>query len=105
MSSAAFRHGPFEMLQRGTFVGVFAGEERTRALNEGLMQDLSRTSARAELFSEDARLRAFTLPKVPQALRPVVEILPVQMMTLALAALGNREAGRFERATKVTVIE
>jgi hypothetical protein len=27
------------------------------------------------------------------------------MMTLALAALANREAGKFERATKVTAIE
>jgi glucosamine--fructose-6-phosphate aminotransferase (isomerizing) len=105
MSSAAFRHGPFEMLQPGTFVGVFAGEERTRALNGGLMQDLTRTPAKAALFSEDALSAAFTFPKVPAPLRPVVEILPVQMMTLALAALGNREAGKFERATKVTVIE
>jgi len=34
-----------------------------------------------------------------------VEILPVQMMTLALAALARREAGKFERATKVTAVE
>jgi glutamine---fructose-6-phosphate transaminase (isomerizing) len=38
-------------------------------------------------------------------LRTVVEILPVQMMTLALASLAGREAGKFERATKVTAVE
>jgi hypothetical protein len=35
----------------------------------------------------------------------MVEALPAQMMTLALAAQIGREPGRFERATKVTTIE
>ena len=104
MSSAAFRHGPFEMLKEGIFVGVFAGEERTRELNERLVKDVAGTAARAVLFAEDAE-GVCRLPRVPEALRSVVEILPVQMMTLALAALGNREAGKFERATKVTAVE
>ena len=104
MSSAAFRHGPFEMLQEGVFVGVFAGDEQTRELNERLVKDVSGTAARTALFAEDAE-GVCRLPKVEEALRPVVEILSVQMMTLALAALGGREAGKFERATKVTAVE
>jgi hypothetical protein len=32
-------------------------------------------------------------------------MLPVQMMSLALAALAGREPGKFERITKVTTIE
>lgn len=105
MSSAAFRHGPFEMLQAGIFVGVFAGEPQTRALNEGLLRDLEATPARAALLSADAQQPSCRFPEAPEALRPIVEILPVQMMTLALASLANREAGKFERATKVTVVE
>ncbi len=104
MSSAAFRHGPFEMLKEGIFVGVFAGDAKTRELNERLVKDVSGTAARAVLFSEDAE-GVRRLPRAAEALRPVVEILPVQMMTLALAALGGREAGKFERATKVTAVE
>jgi glucosamine--fructose-6-phosphate aminotransferase (isomerizing) len=104
MSSAAFRHGPFEMLKQGIFVGVFAGYERTRELNERLVKDVSGTAARAVLFAEDAE-GVCRLPRVPEALRTMVEVLPVQMMTLALAALGNREAGKFERATKITAVE
>jgi len=38
-------------------------------------------------------------------LRPIVEILPVQMMSLVLASLGGREAGRFEHTSKITDIE
>ena len=105
MSSAAFRHGPFEMLQAGILVGVFAGEPKTRALNDGLLRDLGGTPVRAVMFSEDAGRPACRLPLAAEGLRPIIEILPAQMMTLALAALKNREAGKFERATKVTVVE
>ncbi len=104
MSSAAFRHGPFEMLKEGIFVGVFAGGAKTRELNERLVRDVAGTTARALLFAEDAA-GACRIPAVPEASRTLVEILPAQMMTLALAALSGREAGKFERATKVTAVE
>jgi glucosamine--fructose-6-phosphate aminotransferase (isomerizing) len=104
MSSAAFRHGPFEMLKEGIFAGVFAGDAKTRELNERLVKDVRSTAARATLFADDAT-GVCGLPKVTKALRTVVEILPVQMMTLALAVLAGREAGKFERATKVTAVE
>ena len=105
MSSAAFRHGPFEMLQAGIVVGIFAGPPRTSALHDSLFRDIAGTPAKAMLFSTDSERPACKLPVVPEMARPIVEILPVQMMTLALAALDNREAGKFDRATKVTVVE
>jgi len=105
MSSAAFRHGPMEMLDEGVFLLAFAGAARTRALNEALVADVRATGARAFLAAEDAPEPALRLPAVPDVARPVVELLPVEMITLALAALDGREAGRFERATKVTATE
>ena len=105
MSSAAFRHGPFEMLKPGIFVGVFAGDEKTRSLNEGLFRDIATTPARAALFSPDAEHACCRIPEASETLRPVLEILPVQMMTLTLAAFANREAGKFDRATKITAVE
>jgi glucosamine--fructose-6-phosphate aminotransferase (isomerizing) len=45
------------------------------------------------------------VPECDAAIRPILEILPVQMITIALAALAGREAGKFERATKVTATE
>ncbi|MBS1804068.1 MAG: SIS domain-containing protein [Acidobacteria bacterium] len=104
MSSAALRHGPFEMLKEGIFVGVFAGGAKTRELNERMVKDVSGTPARAVLFADDAQ-GVCRLPQIPDSARPIVEVLPVQMMTLALAALAGREAGKFERATKVTAVE
>jgi len=105
MSSAAFRHGPMEMLDEGVFLLAFAGAARTRGLNEALVADVRAAGARAFLAAEDAPEPALRLPAVPDLARPVVELLPVEMITLALASLDGREAGRFERVTKVTTAE
>ncbi len=105
MSSAAFRHGPMEMLDADVFLLSFAGAARTRALNEALVVDVRAAGARAFLAAADAREPALRLPAVPDVARPVVELLPVEMVTLAMAALDGREAGRFERVAKVTATE
>jgi len=105
MSSAAFRHGPLEMLGPGMFVLVFAGEEKTRDLNVRLLQDILEQDDRAELVGEIASAAAFQVPHLSPSLTPILEILPVQMITLALAAQVGREPGRFELATKITTIE
>jgi glutamine---fructose-6-phosphate transaminase (isomerizing) len=105
MSSAAFRHGPFEMLSPEVFVGVFAGEGHNRKLNEGLVDDVRRAGGKSILFAADSPDAIACIPNVPSCVRPITEILPIQMMTLALAALANREAGKFERATKITAVE
>lgn len=105
MSSAAFRHGPFEMLSQEIFVLVFAGDKRTHDLNRRLLDDIRSQHGRAELVSEDAEFMPCALPAVPSCFQPIAEILPVQMITLALAAQAGREPGRFQLASKVTTIE
>jgi glucosamine--fructose-6-phosphate aminotransferase (isomerizing) len=105
MSAAAFRHGPMEMVDGAVFALVFAGDPATGALNARLAEDIRRAGGRAVLAGEEAEAGAFRLPRVPPAVRPIVEILPVEMITLALAAAHGREAGRFERASKVTGTE
>lgn len=105
MSSAAFRHGPLEMLGSGMFVLVFAGEEKTRDLNVRLLQDILEQEDRAELVGEIASMPALQVPHISGRLSPILEILPVQIVTLALAAQAGREPGRFELATKVTTTE
>jgi glutamine---fructose-6-phosphate transaminase (isomerizing) len=105
MSSAAFRHGPVEMAQPGTVVVVFAGEHATRPLNLRLAEDIERMGGQALVISEDSPTPALHLPTAPACLRPVFEILPVQMITLALAKLAGHPAGSFSHATKVTSTE
>jgi len=105
MSSAAFRHGPLEMLNEDTFVLVFSGDKKTRELNRRLLDDVQENGGRGELLGEDTPFVAFRIPRDGISVRPVLEILPVQMITLAVAAQTGREPGRFELASKVTTTE
>jgi glucosamine--fructose-6-phosphate aminotransferase (isomerizing) len=107
MSSAAFRHGPFEMIGPETFVLVFAGCGETVRLNHKLQSDVVAAGGRTNLVGPDplGQPDVFTLPACPDPALQIMEILPVQMMTLALADLRNLQAGSFSLASKVTTIE
>jgi glucosamine--fructose-6-phosphate aminotransferase (isomerizing) len=91
------------MLSEETFVLVFSGDAKTRDLNLRLLTDIKQQGGRAELIGEKASLECFRL--TDGGIRPILEVLPVQMITLALAALAGREPGKFELATKVTTTE
>ncbi len=106
MSCAAFRHGPLELIGEHVLVLVLAGEARVALLHRRLAADIVRGGGEAALIAAtDATADVFRVPAVPDALLPLVEILPVQMLSLALAARDGREAGRFERATKITTAD
>jgi glucosamine--fructose-6-phosphate aminotransferase (isomerizing) len=105
MTCSAFRHGPFEMSGPGVFVLVCAGDPKTAALNEKLVLDVRSTGARAALVAPQSDVDAFRIPLTSPAVRPVVEILPVQLMSLALAALAGHEPGKFRLLAKITTIE
>ena len=105
MSSAAFRHGPMEMLQPDMFTVVFNGAPRTASLNHRLMEELTTRGVACAEIGPATDFAPFRLPDSDQLLQPIFEILPVEMITLALAALTNREAGFFEFATKITATE
>jgi len=105
MSSASFRHGPLEMISDEIFVLVFAGDLPTRDLNQRLLDDIRQQNGRTELVGEESGFAACKLPAASRIFRPILEILPVQMVTLALAAQVGREPGRFELASKVTTRE
>lgn len=104
MSSAAFRHGPLDMVNKEVFVLVYEGPAKTADLNRRLVEDIRAAGGLAGLVSTNGE-GPFRLPAVPESVVPIVEILPAQMMTLALAALRGHEAGRFSRATKITATE
>ena len=105
LSSAAFRHGPFEMVGPETFVVVFAGDTKTKNLNKRLLQDIRVNQGGAEMVAQGSSECAYCLPKVPPGLLPILEILPVQMLTLALGAINERQPGKFRLASKITTTE
>jgi fructoselysine-6-P-deglycase FrlB-like protein len=93
------------MLSQETFVLVFEGDEKTRTLNVRLVGDIRQNGGRAELIGPSAGLASLRIPQARQSVSPIFEILPVEMVTLALAAQSGREAGRFTLGSKVTVAE
>ncbi len=105
MSAAAFRHGPLEMAGGNVLVLIYEGDETTATLHRRLAADVVRGGGHAVLIGKNlASPAVFQLPAVPSGVLPLVEILPVQMLSLALAARDGFEAGRFERASKITNI-
>ena len=105
MSSPAFRHGPMEFLSADIFVMIFDGDAEVSALNRTLLRDIRREGGRAALVGSDETESAFKLPPSAARLRPLMEMLPPQMVSLALAAARGRTPGEFTRLTKVTTTE
>jgi glutamine---fructose-6-phosphate transaminase (isomerizing) len=104
MSCAAFRHGPYEMVSPALFVLVFTGLEPTRQLNINLAADIRKTGGRAELIETGSENSLFNLLPAPEVCLPLLEILPVEMLTLALAIHNSHIPGQFERGSKITVV-
>jgi hypothetical protein len=84
---------------------VFEGDENVRELARRLLNDVLATGARAALCGMSVRDGPFALPAAPESMRPILELLPPQMISLALAWHQGREPGKFERITKVTTVE
>ena len=102
---AAFRHGPLDMAGPGVLVCVFAGDPRTAPLNRGLVADVVRGGGRVAWIGEDADQDAFRIPDRSPEGRSILEILPIQMISLALAARSGHAPGIFARLAKVTTVE
>ncbi len=103
MSAAAFRHGVIEMVGPHTLVLVLLGQPEIADLHRKLATDISNHGGPVIVIGSDAGIpEPFRIPEVPEPLLPLVEILPVQMLSLAIAARDGREAGRFKLASKIT---
>jgi glutamine---fructose-6-phosphate transaminase (isomerizing) len=100
MSAAAFRHGPMEMVGKHVMVVIFEGNHQTAELHRRLASDITKHGGRSILVGKSAT--TFRIPELSESVRPIIEILPIQMLSLAFARRDGIEAGRFERASKVT---
>jgi len=102
MSCAAFRHGPIEILGPTTTVVVLEGPSSLAPLNLRFLGDLRVQGGVALHLGRQTTQSALSIPDVPDRLLPLVEVLPLQLMSLALAALSGSEAGCFRFAAKIT---
>lgn len=105
MSCAAFRHGPFELVSPELFVLVYSGSAPTRAINARMVIDVQAAGGKAALVAESPKSGPWELPAASECVRPILEILPAELLSVVLAQLRGHEAGRFQRAAKITTNE
>jgi glucosamine--fructose-6-phosphate aminotransferase (isomerizing) len=104
MQAADFRHGPLEIVSEGVTALVFAGSSETSALNRDLAREIIFYGGKALWLDSipDPEILTILFPQTSELVRPLAEILPMQMLTLAMANRKNLEAGKFRHVSKIT---
>jgi glucosamine--fructose-6-phosphate aminotransferase (isomerizing) len=104
MQAADFRHGPLELAAPGFTALIFAGAPKTRALNRALALEIMEYGGRALWVDQtlDAGFATILISETSEHVRPLVEILPLQMLTLVMAQRKGIQVGHFRHVGKVT---
>jgi len=107
MNAADFRHGPMELVSPGFSALMFAGSAATTELNRRLASEIVEHDGRAFWIDAktDPELPTISIPETSENVRPLAEILPMQILTLVLADRKNVTAGKFRIIGKVTEVE
>jgi len=96
LSPAQFRHGPVEVTGAGTRAVIFPSQGPARELDLALAVDMERMGARVRLCDSQDDAGPFA---------PVIEIIPVQAGSCALALSQGLDPGDFRYASLVTASE
>ena len=88
MSAAQFRHGPLELAGPDLAVLFLEGETKTRELNRALARELKKDQSRVFWLASqpDPDLETVQLPRSAGIGTVIAEVLPFQMLSLALCA-------------------
>jgi glucosamine--fructose-6-phosphate aminotransferase (isomerizing) len=100
-----FRHGPLELALPDVTVLLFEGPQETRDLNLRLLADLRGYQVNAFWIGAEKNEWQIEIPKVPAIGMPLLEILPIQTLTIHFAEQIGLEPGRFFRSGKITLSE
>ncbi len=108
LTGGQFRHGPLELAREGFKALIFAGLEPTAELNWRLAGDIARFGGTVVVIDSGSSAPAMSgiervvIEGSQPMLLPINEMLPVQLLTIALARQKGIEPGAFERGSKVT---
>jgi glucosamine--fructose-6-phosphate aminotransferase (isomerizing) len=100
-----FRHGPLELANPDLTVLLFAGAAEARDLNRRLFEDLQSYHVNAFWVGTSANKQQIELPEAPTIGLPMLEILPVQLLSIHFARQIGVEPGHFFRTGKITLSE
>ena len=100
-----FRHGPLELATPELTALLFAGPQETRDLNLRLLKDLRGYQVNAFWVGSEKNEWQIEIPGVPSIGQPLMEILPLQLLSIHLAEQIGVEPGHFFRTGKITLAE
>lgn len=111
MESAEFRQGPNEVIDERFGAIVYAPSGKPGELNRALALDILRSGGRVLLVGganglpEHERLLTFDLPDLPDFLRPVLEVVPAQLLAYRRAQAQGYAPGTTRYITKIILTE
>lgn len=106
MVGGQFRHGPLEVLAPGVSTFVFMGGGGALALNRALVSDLRKRGANVvTIGASEGDAHALPVPNMDDAVRPLADIVPIQLLAARLAESRGIEPGSFIHSSKVTTVE
>lgn len=100
-----FRHGPLELATPDLTVLLFEGPRETLDLNLRLLKDLRGYQVNAFWVGSGQHQWQIEIPAVPAIGLPLMEILPLQLLTIHFAKQIGVEPGHFFRTGKITLAE
>ena len=100
-----FRHGPLELATPDLTTLIFAGSGNTKELNQRLFQDLRRYQVNAFWIGAEKNDWQIEIPDVPVIGLPLMEIIPIQLLSIHFAQKIGVEPGHFFRTGKITLSE
>jgi glucosamine--fructose-6-phosphate aminotransferase (isomerizing) len=103
--AAEFRHGPLETAGPELTALIFEGEASTRELNLGMLRELREAGASAFCIGSTPHEWQLPIPAVAEIGLPLVEILPIQALSVHFAESIGITPGDFFRIGKVTLKE
>ena len=109
LAAASFRHGPVEVVDENYRAVIFAGPAATRGINLALGRELAKRGGKIRVIGvageDTGGLSVIALPKVADAMLPLVEIIPVQIGAMRFAFVKGLEIGKFRHTGQVTTDE
>jgi glutamine---fructose-6-phosphate transaminase (isomerizing) len=107
LNAAEFRHGPLELVRPDLTVLALAGPGDTLPLNLRLATEIDRLGGKAVWIAPTPQpgLPWIEMPAAQGLGLPLAEIVPFQLLSLALAEQSSIEAGKFNFSGKITLKE
>lgn len=104
MIAADFRHGPFELVSKDINIIFIEGPPQTAEINRSFAEEIAGLGANVTWISTSLHhdLPTLLIPQVHALFLPIVEILPMQLLSIFLAERQSIVPGSFRLIGKVT---